>query len=80
MRAGKNDLDIRARKTEEFLAAGHKVEIGIFLRGREKGNKEWGLQKLAEFLKIIKLPFSVTMEPRWGGRGFLTQVQPGNKK
>jgi len=79
-RAGKSDLEVRARKTEEFLGEGHKVEVGIFLRGREKGNREWGLQKLADFLKMVKLPFQVTMEPRWGGRGFLTQIQPTNKK
>lgn len=75
-RAGKGDLEVRARKTEEFLAEGHKVEVGIFLRGREKGNKPWGLQKLAEFLTMVKLPYQITMEPRWGGRGFLTQLQP----
>jgi translation initiation factor IF-3 len=79
-RAGKSDLEVRAKKTDEFLAEGHKVEVGIFLRGREKGNKDWGLQKLAEFLKMVKLPYQVTMEARWGGRGFLTQIQPTAKK
>ena len=45
-RAAKNDLEVKVKKVEEFLAEGHKVEIGLFLRGREKGNKDWGLQKL----------------------------------
>jgi translation initiation factor IF-3 len=79
-RAAKGDLEVRAKKTDEFLAEGHKVEVGIFLRGREKGNKAWGLQKLADFLKMITFPHQVTMEPRWGGRGFLTQLQPSTKK
>ncbi|MEK7512870.1 MAG: translation initiation factor IF-3 [Patescibacteria group bacterium] len=78
-RAALNDLEVRVKKTEEFLSEGHKVEVGIFLRGREKGNKAWGLKKLDEFLKMIKLPYQKTMEPRWGGRGFLTQIQ-GTKR
>lgn len=73
-RAGKNDLLVKIRKIEEFLGAGHKVEINLFLRGREKGNKDWGLQKLNEFLAMITVPHQVTLAPKPGGRGFITQV------
>ncbi len=74
-RAAANDLQIRARQAEKFLGEGHKVEVMIALRGREKGNKEWGLKKLGEFLKTIAVPHQVTMPPRWGGRGFVTQIE-----
>lgn len=73
-RAADNDLQVKIKKTEEFLAAGYKVEIGIFLRGREKGNKDWALNKLKNFLSLIKTPHNVTMSPRPGGRGFVTQI------
>lgn len=73
-RAGLNDLKIKAKKAGSFLEEGHKVEINLFLRGREKGNKEWGLNKLREFLLLITVPHQVTMEPRWGGRGFSMQI------
>lgn len=73
-RAAANDLQIRARQAEKFLEDGHKVEVMIALRGREKGNKEWGLKKLDEFLKTVAVPHQVTMPPRWGGRGFMTQI------
>ena len=73
-RAALNDLQIKARKAEEFLSEGHNVEISIFLRGREKGHKEWALQKLNEFLTLIRTPYKVTMESRPGGRGFITQI------
>ncbi|TSC52796.1 MAG: translation initiation factor IF-3 [Parcubacteria group bacterium LiPW_41] len=73
-RAGKNDLMVKIRKVEEFLGEGHKVEINLFLRGREKGNKDWGLQKLNEFLAMITVPHQVTLAPKPGGRGFITQV------
>ncbi|MFA6407696.1 MAG: translation initiation factor IF-3 [Candidatus Paceibacterota bacterium] len=73
-RAGQNDLLIKAKKVDEFLAEGHKVEVGLFLRGREKGNKDWGLKKMHEFMKMITAPHQVTMPPKPGGRGFIAQV------
>ena len=55
-RAAKNDLEVKAALVEKFLQAGHKVEINLFLKGREKYNRDWGLLKLKDFLKIIKIP------------------------
>lgn len=74
-RAAKNDLEVKARKAAEFLEEGHKVELMIFLRGREKGNKEWGLQKLKEFLPMIAVPHTVTMTPKFAGRGYVMQIE-----
>jgi len=73
-RSALNDLQIKARKAEEFLNEGHKVTISIFLRGREKANKEWALKKMGEFINMITVPHHVTMEPRQGGRGFIAQI------
>ena len=77
-RAALNDLQIRAKQADEFLKEGHKVEVGIFLRGREKGNKEWALQKMREFLTMISVPHEITMSPRQGGRGFVAQIARRN--
>jgi len=76
-RAALNDLHIKAKRADEFLEGGYKVEINLFLRGREKGNREWGLKKLDEFLGYIVTPFQKSGEPKWGGRGF--NIQIGNK-
>jgi translation initiation factor IF-3 len=76
-RAALNDLQVKAKKTDEFLEEGHKVELNLYLRGREKANKNWGLDRLSDFLKLIKVPYRVTMEPKRGGRGFVMQI---NKK
>jgi translation initiation factor IF-3 len=73
-RAAKNDLEVKVRRIEEFLEEGHKVEISIFMRGREKGNKNWSLQKLKDFVTMVKIPYQVTLEARPGGRGFITQI------
>ncbi len=73
-RAAGNDLQTRVKKLVEFLEDGHKVEIMLALRGREKGNKEWARKKLSDFMAMIPIPYTVTMEPKQGGRGFITQV------
>lgn len=78
-RAAKNDLEVKAKKAAEFLEEGHKVELMVFLRGREKGNKEWGLKKLIDFLPMIGVPHTVTMEPKFAGRGYVMQIEKKKK-
>jgi translation initiation factor IF-3 len=73
-RAGKNDLLTRLRKLEEFLAEGHPVEIQLRLRGREKGNKNWAMQKMNEFLGMIETEYKVIAEPKFGGRGMNAHI------
>lgn len=73
-RAAENDLQTRIKKLVEFLEDGHKVEITLALRGREKGNKDWALKRLQEFLAMIPIPYTLTLPPKQGGRGFVTQL------
>lgn len=73
-RAAVNDLQTKVKRVEKFLEADHKVEIDIFLRGREKANKEWALKKLDEFLEMVQVPFSITVPKKPGRRGFVTQI------
>lgn len=70
----KHDLERKAQKVNEFLEEGNRVEIMMVLRGREKGNKDWALGKLKEFLKIITPEHQVIMAPRFTGRGFAAQI------
>ena len=73
-RAAKNDLEFKAKKARQFLESGHRLEVNIFLRGREKANKDFAKQKLQEFLEMLGTEYSVAMEPRYSGRGFATQI------
>ena len=70
----KHDLERKAQKVNEFLEEGNRVEIMMVLRGREKGNKDWALGKLKEFLKIITPKHQIIMAPRFTGRGFAAQI------
>jgi len=71
---GQNDLTIKADKIDKFLEKGHKVEILLFLRGRQKANKDWALKKLKEFVTMISKQFTITAEPKFIGRGFIVQI------
>jgi translation initiation factor IF-3 len=73
-RAAAHDLELKLKQTEEFLQKGHRLEINLFLKGREKAHKDWGRKKLEEFLAMITTPVTTTMEPRYAGRGFVTQI------
>ena len=73
-RAASHDLNTKVNQLEKFLNEGHKVEVDLFLRGREKGHKDWGLKKLNEFLSTIKTPYQVTLPPKSAGRGYITQI------
>ena len=73
-RAAKNDLETQIRKMEKFLENGHKIQIILVLKGREKYNRQWAFQKLDEFLKMIPTEYKTTMEPKFAGRGLLMQI------
>jgi translation initiation factor IF-3 len=73
-RAAKNDLLMKANQAEKFLKEGRNVEIMMRLRGREKANKQWVLQKLDEFISMIKIDFKKISEPKFGGRGISMQI------
>ncbi len=73
-RAALNDLQVKAKRADEFLKEGHKVTINLFLRGREKANKDWALQKMEEFFRMVSVPYQITMMPKPGGRGYIAQI------
>ncbi len=74
VREAKNDLERKAERIAAFLEAGHPVTIALVLRGREKANKDFARQKLDEFLKMMAIPFRVSVAPRWGMRGPSVQI------
>lgn len=73
-RTAKNDLETKARKIDEFLEDGHRVEVRIQLKGREKANKGFAKDRLLEFVDMLETPIKVTSKPNYTGRGFSMQV------
>lgn len=78
-KTAKHDLQVRLKKLEEFLTKGHRVEIQMVLRGREKANRDWARAKLQEFLDAIATPHRITRDIKPGGRGLTVQIDPAAK-
>jgi translation initiation factor IF-3 len=60
---------VRAKKATEFLGEGHKVQIVMKLKGREKAHQDLAYKKMQNFLKIISIPVKV-LQDRKDLRGF----------
>jgi len=53
LKTEKHDLEFKAKRAEKFMEKGHKVKIDMFLRGREKANRDFARKKLESFIQII---------------------------
>ncbi|MCR4328799.1 MAG: translation initiation factor IF-3 [Patescibacteria group bacterium] len=68
-RAQKNDLLVKSKQTDKFLSENCQVEIQLRLRGREKYNKPWAMERLQQFLSMITVEYKQIDTPQFGGRG-----------
>ena len=57
-----HDLETRAKTATKFLKRGNKVRIEMRLRGREKALKEYALNKMRQFLEMIKQGTAIKVE------------------
>lgn len=73
-RSAENDLRIKAKQADKFMEKGNNVEIMMVLRGREKGNKDWARERLANFLSMIETEYKVIASERFAGRGMNMQI------
>ena len=73
-RAAANDLQIKIKQLEKFMAEGHQIEIQMRLRGREKYNHDWAKKKLSEFIGMIQTEHKLIDTPKFGGRGMLVHL------
>jgi len=73
-RVATNDLEVKMKKMLAFLEKGDKVEIQLFLKGREKANKDFAREKLVSFLSAIAISYKVTSPIKVVARGFAVQI------
>ena len=65
----KNDLEMKARRSEKFLNQGHKIKVEIILRGREKAHSGLARQRMEEFRQTIQVPTTIEQGPTKYPRG-----------
>lgn len=64
----KHDMEVKAKKIDEFLKKKDKVMIELRLKGRQIIMKDLGKQKIRKFLEFIKEPFEPESEIKSQGR------------
>lgn len=73
LNTGLNDMKIKAKKTDEFLNEGLRVQIDLVLKGRAKYQKTFSdlaKKKIEDFLKIIAVPVKIISELKKQPRGW----------
>lgn len=75
LKIGTNDLDIKLRKIRSFLAAGNKVRIQIFYRGREMAHKELGYEMMDKITNLLEDEAIIEQKPQMNGRNLSIVVR-----
>ena len=75
LKIGSGDLEIKLRKIRAFLAAGHKVRIQIFYRGREMAHKELGYEMIDKIIVLLEDDAVVEQKPQMAGRNLSVVVR-----
>jgi len=75
LKIGTGDLEIKLRKIRAFLAAGHKVRIQIFYRGREMAHKELGYEMIDRIVSLLEDDAILEQKPQMAGRNLSIVVR-----
>lgn len=75
LKIGGGDLDIKLRKIQSFLEAGHKVRIQIFYRGREMAHRELGFDLIERIINLLGEDVIVEQKPQMAGRNLSIVVR-----
>lgn len=73
---GEHDLEMKAKKASEFLKAGDRVKINLFLPGRSKYLDPKFLQeRLDRMLRLISEDFKVAEAPQKSPKGITVVIE-----
>lgn len=63
-----HDLEVKAKKTREFLEIGHKVKYVLRYRGREMAHKDIGFKLAEKIIESFNEEITVDQAPQFAGR------------
>ena len=66
-----HDMLIKIKQLEEFLKEGYKVKVEMFLRGRERANKEFARKRFLLFLGKVTMEHKVEQPIKQLPSGFI---------
>jgi len=76
MRIGEHDMQIKAKKVDEFIADGDMVRIELRMRGREQAFPDIARQNFEKFLKLISATYKVEVPIKRLGGTFALTIAP----
>lgn len=82
-RIADHDLEVRIKRTEEFLKDGFKVKLTVKFKGREMAHPELGHQVIKQALELLGTQVAVERESRFEGRNLsiiVTKMRGGKDK
>lgn len=77
------DLELKAKKTSEWLKEGHRVKLDLFLPGRTKYMEPKFLEeRLDRILRLVSVEYRVSEEPKKSPKGLTVVIEKsvGKKK
>ncbi len=76
VRISEHDMQVKAKKIDEFLNDGDLVKIELRMRGREQAYAHLGKEHLDTFLKFISVPFRIEIPIKKMGGTFSLLIAP----
>lgn len=73
---GEHDLGLKAKRTSDWLAEGHRVKVELYLRGRAKYmDKDFLHERLERFLKLISSEYKIAEKPQKSPKGLAMVIE-----
>jgi len=67
-RTDTHDLQVKVARARKFLEQGHKVQVSLFMKGRENAHKEVGMDAVEKFFFELEGEAVVEREPKLEGK------------
>jgi len=68
LKIGDHDLEVKMKKVQSFLEAGHKVKITLIFRGRELAHKDIGFRLAERVINDFGDSIAVDQQPQLNGK------------
>ncbi len=72
---GIHDIQVKAKKADEFLEENRVVTIEMKLRGREKAHLDLAEKKMKDFISLLKTPVNFTQPLKKIPMGFIMSIR-----
>lgn len=66
-----HDLNVKAKKANDFLKNGDRVKVSVRFRGRQLGHTEVGREVLMRFVELVSEHGTIEKHPKMEGRNMV---------